>query len=983
MKTTILILIALLCVTPTAATAAADESLDLAIASNNQEMDLFLEGALLREDQEPSQAADVFLHLRFVEGQPIEVWGKGMTIFEHPGLVDRYEEKGNSIEIDIRLLVEGDFWIKGQWPAAYKIKLQRDSQDKLQGTFSGKMAGRDVQGEIAGELLGPRGPIATPDLPEPDEHPRLLFRKEDIPALKEKLKTPLGQAYLALAKGGDPINLGVLYQLTGDKSYAQRAGQMLQARHAKEGNGEIPVFGFGSGGFGHHIFEAVVTYDLCTDGWDEQVNKWLRPQLEVFTERHQRILMTSHANFHPCSNYYGPGRGVSGIASMALWGEKGPLPRAPKNPMEKAWEVRPAEGYQPGKGVQTVQFALGQSPKAWITSGLLPRKSSRDILARIGGYTKAAPGVGTIVEYATQSDDWLKMVSMTFQPLEEKAATAKGIDLDKLVDQPQAGLFVLHTAMKVDEAATVRRRSENGDIRLFVSGIEMQPGRFFDIKPGLHPVTMEIRSDQLKGLADAALVEADPDAQTPGLMLYRLQHDLWLRDKQLNDATGMAPNRQVWLSRGWFQNYQHYRWGVGDGGFKAETGGYANIASWYPSQYASMYHNFTGQAPSPHPDIALIMPRQIAQAAFVGSNPQIVKLNSALSLDTRWMACHYPIIPDRYKPAALWAWNRLAGVSGPDSVAELFSNRRGDLGGITLAQTFINYPLDTKPVHPSQSMPKTWSADTLGFYVHRNGYKGAESFIAQVFAKAGGVGGWNHPNAGGMTVYGMGQVWTDAPTSRGGAREQYSVVLLPEDTINQSSSGRITHHQTREDGSGSLTIDMSDVYAAPSRGLYDGMLRRRPEKLKESGITGLRAIGFDYSGASGAEALIVLVDKIDGGGKRLWTWQIPAGARVETDETGFTMHQGDAMMRATFILPGKLEIQAGSEDVKIGKARTGYHGKLSRVKVAGDQHFFVVLTFQKNQPPAVRADKPGLDAKVQVGGQVVQFDGQAVRFEKK
>ena len=115
----------------------------------------------------------------------------------------------------------------------------------------------------------------------------------------------------------DPVNLGVLFQLTGDATYAEQAQRTLREKHEKE----IPVFGFGSGGFGHEIFRAALAYDLCADAWPPSFRAWVRDQLVEFTRRHQFVLMTSHANFHPCSNYYGPGRGVPGVASMVLWGD--------------------------------------------------------------------------------------------------------------------------------------------------------------------------------------------------------------------------------------------------------------------------------------------------------------------------------------------------------------------------------------------------------------------------------------------------------------------------------------------------------------------------------------------------------------------------------------------------------------------------------------------------------------------------------------
>ena len=176
--------------------------------------------------------------------------------------------------------------------------------------------------------------------------------------------------------------------------------------------------------------------------------------------------------------------------------------------------------------------------------------------------------------------------------------------------------------------------------------------------------------------------------------LHKLDVDMWQQDRRLWDKTGMAPVRQLWLDRGWFQNYQHYRWGVGDGGFMGETGGYAEISSWYPSVYASMYPNFFGRTVSAHPDVTHIMPRQIMQSVYPAGgdtgkgkasgpvgNPSACRLNSTLTLNPRWLACHFGIIPDRYKPSALWVWNYLTGVKDEASIPNAIGTAAGKASG--------------------------------------------------------------------------------------------------------------------------------------------------------------------------------------------------------------------------------------------------------------------------------------------------------------
>ncbi|KPJ72895.1 MAG: hypothetical protein AMS14_06960, partial [Planctomycetes bacterium DG_20] len=446
------------------------------------------------------------------------------------------------------------------------------------------------------------------------------------------------------------------------------------------------------------------------------------------------------------------------------------------------------------------------------------------------------------------------------------------------------------------------------------------------------------------------------------------------------------PQKIRWVDVGRQQVYWHYRLGIGDGGFQAETGGYATISSWYPTVYACAYRKMFGRDASPYPDVTHLIPRRLMQILFRDDGTTAAqKINSVVGFDLRYCAAAFPILPDKYKPAVLWAWNTVTGVEDAKTAANVL---RGE--GLDLAHAFLHYPLDgdrpagTKPVHPAEIMPLTWEAPTFGFHCFRSGWRSNDDFIGQVFLKASLVGGWNHPNAGTFRLYGLGHPWVTGRSDRNGARQLEPVVVLPEDETFQSACGRLAYLKTEKDGSGILTINLDDVYSRKSR-LYDRNLIRWPERFSESGITGLRAIAFDYSGKSGAPAMLVLIDKIDGGGKRLWQWRVPAQGRdqsvkpqVKIKANTFTLDYGDASMVATFVAPEGAELSHGTDFIKEGDPRHGYHGEVERVKATGGRSFFVVATFQRKGPPAVKAQGNGLDAKVTVGEQTIRFDGRKI-----
>lgn len=138
---------------------------------------------------------------------------------------------------------------------------------------------------------------------KPGEHPRLLFRKADVAALRQKAQTPVGKAMIARLKfllgGGEampkvfnpnpPLNtnavgprtlkpgaftvnhgagFGLLYQLTGDKKYADLALQCVdkvfegQVDRDERYSWTKPGTGFRISG----VIQGVsIAYDLCYD----------------------------------------------------------------------------------------------------------------------------------------------------------------------------------------------------------------------------------------------------------------------------------------------------------------------------------------------------------------------------------------------------------------------------------------------------------------------------------------------------------------------------------------------------------------------------------------------------------------------------------------------------------------------------------------------------------------------------------------------
>lgn len=204
--------------------------------------------------------------------------------------------------------------------------------------------------------------------PAPGEHPRLLFRKADLPALKRKAETPVGKAIVARLKyllgGGEamptefnahpPINIGakgpaglepgaftvnhaagfgLLWQLTGDRKYADLARQCLdkvfegQVDRDERYSWKKPGTGFRLSG----VHQAVaIAYDLCYDAWPDDYRRKVINELQtnapVALQANGPLsleMLAGGGRYPPSSNHFGAYIAGPGFVALALRGDPG------------------------------------------------------------------------------------------------------------------------------------------------------------------------------------------------------------------------------------------------------------------------------------------------------------------------------------------------------------------------------------------------------------------------------------------------------------------------------------------------------------------------------------------------------------------------------------------------------------------------------------------------------------------------------------
>jgi len=199
----------------------------------------------------------------------------------------------------------------------YQLTLREAPSGRYEGSYTGTRHGQPAQGGADARVKPARPAIPADFAPlKPGEHPRILFRRHELASLREKFKTPFGQALAASWSG--PVGLGLKYQMTGDAKLAEQCAQAVRAQMADRGGG-FPA----DRAWGNRIEFVAEAYDLCYDAWPADFKREVEQYLLA---EGGRWAGGGGSNAHVCSNRASPQYGGAAIAGLALWGEPGPAP---------------------------------------------------------------------------------------------------------------------------------------------------------------------------------------------------------------------------------------------------------------------------------------------------------------------------------------------------------------------------------------------------------------------------------------------------------------------------------------------------------------------------------------------------------------------------------------------------------------------------------------------------------------------------------
>ncbi len=305
---------------------------------------------------------------------------------------------------------------------------------------------------------------------------------------------------------------------------------------------------------------------------------------------------------------------------------------------------------------------------------------------------------------------------------------------------------------------------------------------------------------------------------------------------------------------------------------------------------------------------------------------------------------------ERFLPGVVWFFNYHLGWDGDRSF------------GIELpheaAFALVGYRDNVAPINPADVFGRVLVDEQKGFYLFRNQWQDERDFVATIYLKRQPLGGsWSFPEAGSFRIWGLGGHWANA-LATDGKRQDENVVVVP--NTSASADAQPTFFQAELNGSGVVSMRMNNVYRDQNTAV---------------GIRSLRSFAVDYSGASGAPGLFVVVDNFMGESRQAdlgdRTWVMHSESEVNVEGKSFTIQApSGATMKGTFVTPDGVQIS-------FQKGKSG-----GTILATGGAQFFVVMTVQYGKAPEVEISGTGKDTKVKVGGQSISFTQDRIVLAK-
>ncbi|GDY14858.1 hypothetical protein LBMAG53_37360 [Planctomycetota bacterium] len=916
----------------------------------------------------------------------------------------------------------------------YRVQLERQVDGGFRGTWTGLYHGREGTGAASAVLT----PLAETSSAQPGEHPRLLFRKADLPALKAKAATPWGQAEIArlrklLAGKGGPdtegptaraVALGLLFHLTGDASLAEE-GRSILLKDIPNWYNVMYVHGAAA-----CVAQAALAYDLLYDTADQNWRETMQSTLMV---KMQYLYYPPVGGFNDYdgSNWSAMYRSAMGMASLAMLGEPDPATGIPEAP---AIPELPGIVDLPKTGVVPTPLSAGATIGTWLHAG--PFDVDRD--TRLLD-PRSRPVAGDALEYTTRSKT---KATRTYAPLPatclisveqakkyRKPELAGGVDFAAASGRNYLTTHLLATVLEVAE--TGHFRLDHSTIKLdriavFLDGRSLANGQVVKLAAGRHLLMAEVAIGVCGGheIIESHLrfLGMTPEAAATWLATSQREHAHRVAVAAIDREDQASTQARRWLA---VAEIRLGNWGevaFGETGWNTEGEAYTQHAMRMGLVFEHAFRNAMGRGVQPGGRLVSTFPLYVAKTVFSGQGaetPSYAPGGGPLGVDN-W-ARGFGLIEPKHRDICLAAWDRTQALADAGRLTSPMQPV-AELDCTSAVFRFVNHPGTPTPATAVETvLPRAWFDRYKGGFVWRNAWKDQEDSVATLLTMRTPAQGWSGPEWGDLRWVALGSVWADRgipagngidlrrPNQDGSSpdRRQYgSIVVVPgvkitEDgrwfdpakyppvnptPINGREAGLATlvAASLSADGSGLAELDVSNMYLGETKSevpAADGKPATSRRTLVDLGIRARRVVAMDHSGTSGAPALMAVADLLTGTkGDEVWQFCTAAGHTIATDATGFTITAADgAVLRGTVVLPKQPVLTV--HQVRFTH-EINYHARHSQtpldrqvIRLTGTgSQFVVVMTVSRGALPPVQVD----GAKATVGGQTVAWDGRGL-----
>ncbi|GDY15104.1 hypothetical protein LBMAG53_39820 [Planctomycetota bacterium] len=888
--------------------------------------------APVKPGQSAVQPLNIELTVTIRDGRPQPVawaWFEESFRTDHMGTVTAAEITGNHAHFETDLTIGDSRYLGSARGGNARWTVDLDlTGDTWSGTWTLAATGRPddpdrkpnaylATGKANGKATATRAvlpaPVAGFTPPATGEHPRLFFRAGDLPRIKSAAATPLGKQLVAALEaqvkmidergfgpGSAPAGqtfvaaagAGMLYQLTGDKAYADRAMQWVR-------RGMYYVFP--DGHFWQHTYQCLglaIAYDLCYQAWPagfrDKAYAWLyqnareiayfgdpddpvQPRRNGFSNNAGQSSRVKYGYAYaairdPSALKY---RAGAALCAMAIAGD--PPPISKPIPLDQVAELPPDDSPVPF-GVPIEPFVSGAMPGMMLMCGPLKRGLMPDPLIALGGCAKARPVEGTVVMHdgldldfhlyfpSGTDTSWGNVHNPQVYPRECSWYFSHPRSCRDLLTRWRQGPFDIDVAVtcviEVDRARVVMAKpnwDHNGDgSRMWLNGKELVDGELIRLRPGRYHYLALVQTN-------GTYATLAPNLKDYGAEDYQKTVARWeagQRDLQSDPAKGILERAAQVLLRstlryldrsigpqaagGWIDHFQgEYKHGYG----RDERSSHATVLP-----LLTAWLNTRGENLVAGRGLAQIVPAAARWRGYDRSFHEMVLYGLGS-------------VPAEYRGLARWYLD----TEGPrierpvEAVLALAA-----LDPAVVPASPKDLKLDLANFCPGQGqwlMPSSWD--------------GADGFMVVIEGNTLPMG--SPGAAGSFTIHGRGRNWT----------ERRDRLFSPVDTFTtnapfvagfaNTSGSAVVHQQLLPNGGGVVSMAITKFRPAKVTISHSlGTSGRSPTYTADTEYGGtdmsvsvgegagpdkmriLRSIAVDYSGASGVPALVVVGDRFSG-----------------------------------------------------------------------------------------------------------------------